>query len=305
MFKMIGADQKEYGPVSADQVRQWIGEGRANGQTLAQADGSTDWRPLSAFPDFAEALKSSVASMPPLIPPPSVAWTGLTADMVGMDFSLDVGACLARSWQLVRTQLGLLIAAVAIVMVILVGIDLVPILGGLISVVIYGPLVAGLCLLFIKLIREEPASLQDVFAGFSEFFVPLMLGGMVMSIMTLAGGILFLVAWFFHRFIPAPMVVLMAVAGIVPMIYLRVSWIFTLPLMIDKHLEFWPAMELSRKTVSRHWWPVFGLLLVAGLIACIGFAFCLVGGLVTLPIFYGALMYAYEDIFGAASEPAA
>jgi len=26
MYKIIGADQKEYGPVSADQLRQWLGQ---------------------------------------------------------------------------------------------------------------------------------------------------------------------------------------------------------------------------------------------------------------------------------------
>ena len=40
---------------------------------------------------------------------------------------------------------------------------------------------------------------------------------------------------------------------ILPGIYLGVAWIFTEALVIDKKLEFWPAMELSRKVVSRHW----------------------------------------------------
>ena len=29
MFNIIGADGKQYGPVTADQVRQWVREGRA------------------------------------------------------------------------------------------------------------------------------------------------------------------------------------------------------------------------------------------------------------------------------------
>ena len=56
MYKIIGGDQKEYGPVSAEQMRQWIAEGRAGAQTKAQAEGSADWRPLSAFPEFNDAL---------------------------------------------------------------------------------------------------------------------------------------------------------------------------------------------------------------------------------------------------------
>ena len=44
MYKIKGQDQKEYGPVDAAQVRQWISQGRADAQTLAQLEGTTDWR---------------------------------------------------------------------------------------------------------------------------------------------------------------------------------------------------------------------------------------------------------------------
>lgn len=59
MYKIIGADQKEYGPVSGEQLRQWIREGRASAQTLAQAEGHTDWRPIIAFPELADAIGSA------------------------------------------------------------------------------------------------------------------------------------------------------------------------------------------------------------------------------------------------------
>ncbi len=52
MYKIIGADGKEYGPISAEQLRQWIAEGRANSQTKILLDGATEWKPLSEFPEF-------------------------------------------------------------------------------------------------------------------------------------------------------------------------------------------------------------------------------------------------------------
>jgi hypothetical protein len=55
MFKIIGGDGKEYGPVSTDQLRQWVTDGRANAQTMVQAEGSTEWKPLGQFPEFAAA----------------------------------------------------------------------------------------------------------------------------------------------------------------------------------------------------------------------------------------------------------
>jgi hypothetical protein len=58
MFKLLGADQKEYGPVSADQIRQWIAQGRANARTKLQAAGSTEWKPLAEYPEFADAFRT-------------------------------------------------------------------------------------------------------------------------------------------------------------------------------------------------------------------------------------------------------
>lgn len=52
MYKIIGADQKEYGPVSAEQLRQWLAEGRANAQTPVQAAGTAGWKPLAAYPEL-------------------------------------------------------------------------------------------------------------------------------------------------------------------------------------------------------------------------------------------------------------
>ena len=56
MYKIIGADQKEYGPITEEQIRFWIREGRVNAQTKASADGTGDWKTLGAFPEFAEAF---------------------------------------------------------------------------------------------------------------------------------------------------------------------------------------------------------------------------------------------------------
>jgi hypothetical protein len=70
MYKIIGADQKEYGPVTNDQIRQWLAENRVNGKTAARAEGTQEWKPLSAFPEFADALGAAPAA-PPLAAPPA------------------------------------------------------------------------------------------------------------------------------------------------------------------------------------------------------------------------------------------
>jgi hypothetical protein len=62
MYRILGGDQKEYGPVTAEQVREWITQRRVNAQTTVQAEGSTEWKPLSACPEFA----STLAAPPPV-----------------------------------------------------------------------------------------------------------------------------------------------------------------------------------------------------------------------------------------------
>jgi hypothetical protein len=75
MYKILGADQKEYGPVNAEQIRQWLAENRINGQTQVQAEGSTEWKALSQFAEFNAALAgkgSAVPPQPPRAAPPSL-----------------------------------------------------------------------------------------------------------------------------------------------------------------------------------------------------------------------------------------
>ncbi len=64
MYKIIGADGKEYGPISAEVLRQWIAEGRANAQSKVLPEGATEWKTLGELPEFA------APSAPPGTPAP-------------------------------------------------------------------------------------------------------------------------------------------------------------------------------------------------------------------------------------------
>src|SRR5437016_3983297 len=65
MYYVIGADQREYGPVSAETVRAWIAQGRLNARSLARTDQTVGWRPLSDFPEFPEAIAQTAAPVYP------------------------------------------------------------------------------------------------------------------------------------------------------------------------------------------------------------------------------------------------
>jgi hypothetical protein len=64
-YRIIGADLKEYGPVSAEQIRQWITEGRVDSQTKLQAEGGGEWKRLADVPELAAALPHTTPSACP------------------------------------------------------------------------------------------------------------------------------------------------------------------------------------------------------------------------------------------------
>jgi hypothetical protein len=65
MYRVIGGDGVEYGPVSPEQLRQWIAEGRVNSRTQIRAEGQLDWRPLQSFPELAASTGPPLAGTSP------------------------------------------------------------------------------------------------------------------------------------------------------------------------------------------------------------------------------------------------
>ena len=68
IYKFIGNDGKEYGPVTGEQMRQWIAEGRVDTRTPVFVDGAKDWNFVGLLPEFAGCFPKSAA--PPTIAPP-------------------------------------------------------------------------------------------------------------------------------------------------------------------------------------------------------------------------------------------
>src|ERR1051325_781021 len=232
-YKIIGGDQKQYGPISADALREWIAEGRLNGQSQVLAEGAAEWRPLSSFPEFADALgaqrRPSVSAVP-------VNVAELTNQILAREPELRLGQCLASGWSFFASNAGFVFSAVFIVWLLKV----VLMVAGIIHLLIAGVLTGGLYLACLRRMRGEPAGVGNVFDGFKLSFVQLMLAGALTQLL-IQFGLLFC---------------------ILPGIYLVVAWLFALPLVADKRLEFWSAMELSRKVVTRVWFEVFLLLLI-------------------------------------------
>lgn len=66
-YKIIGDDGKQYGPVTAEQIRQWVAEGRVESRTPVFVDGAKDWTFIGLLPEFAALFPTGA---PPTIAPP-------------------------------------------------------------------------------------------------------------------------------------------------------------------------------------------------------------------------------------------
>jgi hypothetical protein len=94
MYRIIGADGREYGPVTDGQLRQWIAEGRANAQTQTLASGATEWKPLSLLPEFAGLFAPT--------PPPTIGpWPGTAGPARKTNAFAIIGLiCAVLGWML-------------------------------------------------------------------------------------------------------------------------------------------------------------------------------------------------------------
>jgi predicted Ser/Thr protein kinase len=215
----------------------------------------------------------------------------LVQDILAREYTLNITSCLRRGWALVRSNFWPMVGISALIWVLLAIAQSAGVViasdhdrtnggGSILGLLVSGPLMAGLYFYFLQKIRGQPVTIETAFAGFSRRFLHLFLGSFVSLLLT---GLGFLCL-------------------ILPGIYLWIAWTFTLPLIMDRRLDFWSAMELSRKMVTRHWWKLFGFVLLLGLLHVAGFlVFCL-GILIAAPIATASLMYAYEDMFGGSGR---
>ena len=84
MFKILGADGKEYGPVTRGNVIEWIRDGRANLQTKACRSDETEWKTLGDFPEFVPTGTTTSFVPPPLAESAAPAYTAPEAQAAAL-----------------------------------------------------------------------------------------------------------------------------------------------------------------------------------------------------------------------------
>jgi len=89
-YFVIGGDQKEYGPVSADDLRKWIAENRAGAESKVRLEGTTEWVQLPAVPELAGLLKKTgpppfpIGALSPTAKTSALAVTSLVLGILGV-----------------------------------------------------------------------------------------------------------------------------------------------------------------------------------------------------------------------------
>ena len=190
------------------------------------------------------------------------------------EYRIRVGDWLSRGWTTFSASARLFIGFAAIRWVIFVlGSPAWPVWFILAPMFQAGFLVAAL-----KTRRGEKVEFADFWLGFNDFG-PLFLAGLVSAAFMIAG---------------------LCTCGIVT-IYLWVGYQFVYLLVVDRRMDFWEALEASRRVANRQWLGLFGFVIVLFLMNLVAWVVTLsLGLIVTAPLTACVLVEAYADIFGVA-----
>jgi len=193
--------------------------------------------------------------------------------------SLPLGHYIKGGWELFKKYPGGFVGFFLLFILIHVVLHFIPLVGRVAAAVISAPLIAGNFIVSAKLLQEQTPEFRDFFAGFN-FFLPLLLTGLLTAVLVGLGLLLLLV----------------------PGIYLLVGYAFASYLVVDRRMDFWQAMELSRRTVNPIWFNVFALILLLLLINLGGAMVLGLGLVITVPLTTCTLSVAFADIFGLQSS---
>lgn len=194
------------------------------------------------------------------------------------DGKVDIGGWISEAFELYKANFALLCVATLLAL--------------LLSVftcgVLAGPMWAGLTMILLRVSRQEQPAPQigDLFKGF-EFFLQSLLYVVVIF-----------AASFILGFIPM-------LGQVAPMLLMPLV-MFSICLIVDQKLEFWPAIVASFEKAKTEYVPLLVLWLVASLISAAGGILCGVGAILTAPFSAIVTVVAYRHLFeGAETAPAA
>jgi len=178
---------------------------------------------------------------------------------------VQAGRWIGEGWDLVKADLGNFVLLTLVFMV----------LTSAVPVILQGPLIAGFEIFTMKKLFGRRAEFADLFTGFN-FFVPTLVASLVIALFVTFGTLL----------------------CIIPGLVLAAMYNFTYLFIVDKRMDFWPAMQASHEVVKRDYFGFTMFLVLMILIQLLGLLCCVVGLLATMPIMFTATTIAYKEIVG-------
>jgi len=173
------------------------------------------------------------------------------------------GQWIGGGWRLVKADPGAYVL-LALVYLVMSGIPF-----------IKGPLTAGFHIFCMKKLLGRRAEFADLFTGFN-FFVPTLVAWLIIGLFVGAGVIL----------------------CIIPGLVVAAACQFTYLFIVDKRMDFWPAIQSSHAVVKQDYFGFTMFLIALGLLNILGLICCLAGVLVTIPVTIAAVTVAYREIVG-------
>ena len=149
------------------------------------------------------------------------------------------------------------------------------VLNGVVPMILHGPLIAGFHIFCMKKLLNRRTDLADLFKGFN-FFVPTLVASLVIGLLVGCGTLF----------------------CIIPGLVLAAMFEFTYLFIVDKRMDFWPAMQASHAVIKNDYFGFTMFLLLMVLVDILGFLCCIVGLLVAIPVTIAAVTVAYKEIVG-------
>lgn len=187
--------------------------------------------------------------------------------------SFDIQKYFKEGWELFTANIVNFIVAAIIFVVVHFAANLIPFAGILVA----GPMLGGLYYIILDGRDGVAFNAIRIFDGFRLKFVPLVLIGVLTTIFSALGFILL----------------------ILPGILIVGWYLFTYLFAVDKNMDFWEAMEASRKIGFENHINVFLLALLLMILNFLGMLALGVGLLATMPLSLCIVLKAYEDLTGA------
>lgn len=198
------------------------------------------------------------------------------------DIQIDIGAELEKGWHLYKANMGLLILAGLIGMLV----------SAVTCGVLGGPLTAGLFLMIRRLMQNDPVKPQagDVFKGLDVFlqtFLCFLIVGLVSFVVSLVLGVIPVLGQL------ASMVVSMALSAFGMWALLFVT--YQKMTAVDALKKVWAGVSSGAFVMPL----VFGV--IASFLGGVGILACGVGVFFTMPFAYCSLACAYETLYGGSA----